>query len=177
MKLALKYVYTHPDYISLFSRSQRKKAELMYKITRDYMAGWKTARRAAGCEPSSSISAPLTPMGCAPGFEMTCSPVPTSIVRDYGFIGTSVLAYSKMVPTDPQLTVEDNPPRLCLDLESEKKLQNQRIFASLIGGPSVALAGYKLKGVFGTFVMGLGLACTAWHYNAYKKVSDITGIK
>lgn len=97
--------------------------------------------------------------------------------QPYGFIGTSMLAYSKMVPTDPQLTVEDNPPRLCLDLESEKKLQNQRIFASLIGGPSVALAGYKLKGVFGTFVMGLGLACTAWHYNAYKKVLDITGIK
>jgi len=111
-------------------------------------------------------------------YRVRCAPdIPLPPVKPYGFIGTSMLAYSKMVPTDPQLTVEDNPPRLCLDLESEKKLQNQRIFASLIGGPSVALAGYKLKGVFGTFVMGLGLACTAWHYNAYKKVSDITGIK
>ena len=83
--------------------------------------------------------------------------------QPYGFIGTSLLAYSQMVPTDPQLTVEDNPPRLCLDLKSEHALQNQRKFAMYIGGPSVFAAGYKLKGPFGLFVMGLGAACTAWH--------------
>ena len=96
---------------------------------------------------------------------------------DYGFIGTSMFAYKRMVPTNPQLTVERDPARLCLDLASEGKLQNQRKFATLIAGPSIALAGYKLKGIFGNFVMGLGLVCTAWHYTSYNKVLDITGIK
>ena len=96
--------------------------------------------------------------------------------QPYGFIGTSMLAYSKMVPTDPQLTVEDNPPRLCIDMASEEKLQNQRKFAMYIGGPSVFVAGSKLKGPFGLFIMGLGAACTAWHATAYKKVKDITGV-
>lgn len=97
--------------------------------------------------------------------------------QPYGFIGTSMLAYNKMVPKNPQLSMEENPPRLCLDLKSEHALQNQRKFATFIGGPAVFLAGHKLKGVFGTFVMGLGIACTAWHYTSYKKVSEITGIE
>jgi len=97
--------------------------------------------------------------------------------QPYGFIGTSILAYSHMVPTDPQLTLEDAPPRLCIDMASEEKLQNQRKFAAYIAGPSVVVAGAKLKGLFGTFVMALGVACSAWHYTAYKKVNEITGVK
>lgn len=94
---------------------------------------------------------------------------------DYGAL--TWLAYKNMVPQDPQLTLEDDPPRLCLDMASEEKLQNQRKFAMYIGGPSVLVAGSKIGGLFGTFVMALGVACTAWHYTAYKKVNEITGVK
>ena len=127
---------------------------------------------------SAASTIPGTP-ACAPGFVRvmvpTCKPAPTP--DDYGFIGTSWRAYNKMIPKNPQLSMEENPPRLCLDLKSEQALQNQRKFAMDIGGPAVFLAGNKLKGFFGTFVMGLGVACTAWHYTSYKKVSEITGIK
>ena len=95
--------------------------------------------------------------------------------NDYGVM--TCLAYKNMVPQDPQLTLEQDPPRLCLDLESEQQLQNQRKFAMYIGGPSVFVAGSKVGGLFGGFVMALGAACTAWHYTAYKKVADVTGVK
>ncbi len=117
------------------------------------------------CAPTPALS------GCAPGYALTCSPVP-----DYGFIGTSWLAYDKMVPQDPQLTLEEDPPRLCLDMASEEKLQNQRKFSMYIGGPAVFIAGSKLKGPFGLFIMGLGVACTVWHATAHKKVKEITGV-
>ena len=97
--------------------------------------------------------------------------------QPYGFIGTSWLAYNKMVPKNPQLSMEENPPRLCPDLKSEHALQNQRKFAMYIGGPSVFVAGTKVGGLFGTFVMALGAACTAWHYTAYRKVTEVTGVK
>jgi len=81
-----------------------------------------------------------------------------------------------MVPQDPQLTLEEDPPRLCLDMASEEKLQNQRKFSMYIGGPAVFIAGSKLKGPFGLFIMGLGVACTVWHATAHKKVKEITGV-
>lgn len=90
--------------------------------------------------------------------------------QQYGFI-------DKMIPQDPQLTMEQDPPRLCLNIESEQALQNQRKFAMYIGGPSVVIAGHKLKGPFGLFVMGLGVACTLWHHTAYKQVKAVTGVE
>ncbi len=89
--------------------------------------------------------------------------------QPYGFI-------DQMIPKDPQLTMEDNPPRVCLDLASEEKFQNQRKFAMYIGGPSVFIAGSKLQGPFGLFVMGLGVACTLYHHASYKKVKEVTGV-
>lgn len=99
--------------------------------------------------------------------------------NDYGIM--TWLAYKNMIPQDPQLTMEQDPPRLCLNIESEQALQNQRKFAAFIGGPSVLYAGYKINksegGLFSLFVMGLGVACSAWHYTAYQKVADVTGVK
>ena len=96
---------------------------------------------------------------------------------EYSYGSLTWLAYKNMVPTDAQLTLEENPPRICIDMESEHKLQNQRKFAMYIGGPSVFVAGTKVGGLFGTFVMALGAACTAWHYTAYRKVTEVTGVK
>ena len=80
-----------------------------------------------------------------------------------------------LIPLDPQLSVLADPPRLCLDMESERAMQQQRTFAYLIGGPAVFLAGLRLKGGFGMFVAGLGAACTVWHYTAHKKVAEAIG--
>ena len=94
-----------------------------------------------------------------------------------GYGSLTWLAYKNMVPTAAQLTLEEEPPRLCIDMESERKLQNQRKFAMYVGGPSVFVAGSKVGGLFGGFVMALGAACTAWHYTAYRKVAEVTGVK
>jgi hypothetical protein len=90
---------------------------------------------------------------------------------------------ASLVPQNPQLSVlpaeDDMPGRLCLDLESEKALQNQRQFAYMIGGPAVVVAGIKVQKdapIFGTFVAALGIACSVWHYQAYQKVKYTTGI-
>lgn len=92
--------------------------------------------------------------------------------------------FSAMIPPNPLLNVEAEgdglPARLCLDLESEKRLQNQRRFVYTIGGPAVAIAGIKLQRdepLFGTFVLGLGIACTLWHYKSYTTVQEVTGIR
>tara|TARA_Y100000004_G_scaffold182222_1_gene228737 strand:+ start:304 stop:591 length:288 start_codon:yes stop_codon:yes gene_type:complete len=92
--------------------------------------------------------------------------------------------FQSMIPQNPQLSVAeaegDLPDRLCLDLKSEYALQRQRRFTFLVGGPAIVLAGLDLqkkRPVFGTFILGLGIACTAWHYTSYKKVADITGIE
>jgi len=98
---------------------------------------------------------------------------PLPIIDGYGGYGF----IDKMIPQDPQLTMEQDPPRLCLNIESEQALQNQRKFAMYIGGPSVVIAGHKLKGPFGLFVMGLGVACTLWHHTAYKQVKAATGVE
>lgn len=88
-----------------------------------------------------------------------------------------------LVPQNPQLSVlpaeDDLPGRLCLDLESEKALQNQRQFAYMIAGPAIVVAGLKVQKdapLFGTFIAGLGIACAAWHYTSYQKVRYVTGI-
>jgi len=134
------------------------------------------------CAPTPVPPGPASE-SCAPGYTMTCTPTPppkhgtgVMVPDTYGFIGTSWLAYDKMVPQDPQLTPEEDPPRLCLDMASEEKLQNQRKFSMYIGGPAVFIAGSKLKGPFGLFIMGLGVACTVWHATAHKKVKEITGV-
>lgn len=89
-----------------------------------------------------------------------------------------------MIPQNPQLSVAaadgDLPDRLCLDLASENALQRQRRFTFMVGGPAIAIAGLKLQKenpLFGTFILGLGIACAAWHYTSYRKVADITGIE
>ena len=65
---------------------------------------------------------------------------------------------------------------VCLDAETERKMQQQRQFAMLIGGPAIVAAGcevYEERPLFGLFVAGLGLACSIWHYTAYKAVDDL----
>ncbi len=158
-----------------FTKTQRKKARSVWGIVKGYKEDYEAER--AECDwgtPGVTLTAPGTPVPvCAPGYALTCSP---DRAISYGFIGPSWLAYNKMVPQDPQLTLEEDPPRLCLDMASEEKLQNQRKFSMYIGGPAVFIAGSKLKGPFGLFIMGLGVACTVWHATAHKKVKEITGV-
>lgn len=161
-----------------FSAEQRKKALAVWGIVKGHKEDYEAER--AECDwGSAGTMAPV----CAPGYTLTCTPaltIPESMAftpsEGYGFIGPSWLAYNKMVPQDPQLTLEEDPPRLCLDMASEEKLQNQRKFSMYIGGPAVFIAGSKLKGPFGLFIMGLGVACTVWHATAHKKVKEITGV-
>jgi len=157
-----------------FDATQRAKATRVYIFSKSGKALWES--RAAECDLAAPgvREGPGTPVPvCAPGYALTCSP---DRAISYGFIGPSWLAYNKMVPQDPQLTLEENPPRICLDMASEEKLQNQRKFSMYIGGPAVFIAGSKLKGPFGLFIMGLGVACTVWHATAHKKVKEITGV-
>ena len=76
-------------------------------------------------------------------------------------------------PQKPKLkTVQrDGQTFVCLDLESEKTLQNQRVFAMLVGSPAVVYSGMKLESPLQrAFLVGMGVACFYSHYQSYKLV-------
>jgi hypothetical protein len=83
-----------------------------------------------------------------------------------------------IIPTDPQLVVErdasGNPIRYSLDANTEKYMQRQRLFAMVIGGPTVVYAGFKADVPWWqkTGIMALGVACTMSHYYAYQTVRE-----
>ncbi len=92
----------------------------------------------------------------------------------------SVEAYKKMA----QLPIVNNflpveydiyqtETHYCLDRATEEKLQKQRKFTYLIGGPAVLYAGLKLKNPLAKlFVSALGVACTLTHYAQYQAVKN-----
>ena len=83
-----------------------------------------------------------------------------------------------MIPSNPILTVERDQTgkavRYCLDADTEKYLQRQRMFAMVIGGPAVMYAGWKMDAPWwqrlGVFT--LGASCTIHHYYSWKTVSE-----
>ena len=69
--------------------------------------------------------------------------------------------------------VYQNATHYCLDKASEQKLQKQRKFTYMIGGPAVFWAGTQLKNPMAkAFVMALGVACTLTHFAQYKAVEN-----
>jgi len=83
-----------------------------------------------------------------------------------------------MIPSNPVLTVERDqmgkPIRYSLDADTEKYMQRQRIFAMVVGGPTVVYAGWKADvpwwQKFG--IMSLGVACTVHHFYSWKTVKN-----
>ena len=77
-------------------------------------------------------------------------------------------------PQKPKLKTmqRDGETFVCVDLESEKALQNQRILAMFVGSPAVVLGGMELKcPIQRAFLVGMGVACFYSHYSSYKLVS------
>lgn len=85
---------------------------------------------------------------------------------------------NKLIPQNPQVTVERDadgkPTKVEVDIETERVLQNQRLFAAYIGGPLVIYAGHKMDAGTMTkaIVMGLGAACIYSHLTAYAAVKE-----
>ena len=88
----------------------------------------------------------------------------------------SVPVLNLFIPDDPQLVVERDPQgkilRYSLDADTEKYLQRQRMFAMVVGGPTVVYAGFKMNAPWWQRipVMGLGVACTLHHFYAWQTV-------
>ena len=88
----------------------------------------------------------------------------------------SVPGLNLFIPNDPQLTVErdasGNILRYSLDADTEKYLQRQRMFAMIVGGPTVIYAGFKADVPWWQKIgiMSLGVACTVHHFYAYQTV-------
>ena len=85
---------------------------------------------------------------------------------------------SMMIPSNPVLTVERDatgkPLRYSLDADTEKYMQRQRMFAMVVGGPTVMYAGWKMDAPWWQRigVVSLGAACTVHHYYAWKTVRE-----
>lgn len=78
---------------------------------------------------------------------------------------------NQFLPVD--YDVYQNATHYCLDKASEQKLQKQRKFTYMIGGPAVFWAGTQLKNPMAkAFVMALGVACTLTHFAQYKAVEN-----
>jgi hypothetical protein len=91
----------------------------------------------------------------------------------------SLIPFSKkLIPQNPQVTVERDadgkPLKVEVDIETERILQNQRLFAAYVGGPLVIYAGHKMdaKMLTKAVVMGLGAACIYSHLTAYAAVRE-----
>ena len=83
-----------------------------------------------------------------------------------------------MIPSNPILTVERGPDgkpiRYSLDADTEKYMQRQRLFAMVVGGPTVVYAGWKADVPWWqkAGIIGLGAICTVHHYACWKAVKD-----
>ena len=81
-----------------------------------------------------------------------------------------------LIPTEPTITtqVADNGvlTALCVDADTERMLQRQRIFA-MLGSPLLVYAGAKVNGPMwlkGT-IMAMGGLCFYAHLSAYRAVA------
>ena len=64
--------------------------------------------------------------------------------------------------------------RYSLDADTEKYMQRQRMFAMVVGGPTVMYAGWKMNAPWWQRlgVIGLGAACTVNHFYSWQTVRE-----
>ena len=80
---------------------------------------------------------------------------------------------NKFLPRDVQVHRSPDGQFYCVNAEAEVKMQAQRLFAAVVGGPAVIYAGLQVSNpIIRTFIMGMGVACSLSHYMQYQAVKD-----
>ena len=82
-----------------------------------------------------------------------------------------------IIASDPQVTIDregltGKPLRYCVDADTEKKLQRQRLLGAFVVSPTIMYAGWKYPGNFliKTFIIGVGGACFWTNLSAFAAV-------
>lgn len=81
-----------------------------------------------------------------------------------------------IIPQNPQITVEKNNgvvTKVCIDGDTEKVLQRQRIVAMSMS-PLLLYAGYKMNAptALRVTVGAMGVACFIAHFTAYRAITS-----
>lgn len=85
---------------------------------------------------------------------------------------------NKFMIIDPEITAERDSSgaltRYCVDADTEHAMQRIRLFAMVVGGPTVIYAGWKADVPWWQKIgiMSMGAACSIHHFYAWKEVKE-----